>query len=114
MHKLLKRTYFVNTLRALWGIYIITALVTGLLLLVIGLTRPKAYFVKETEDSFVPSELTINLGDTVLFDGAKSTPYWPASNDHPDHLLYLDFDPHQPLGPGQKWKFTFNKLGDWG
>ncbi|MEX2008010.1 MAG: hypothetical protein WD850_00725 [Candidatus Spechtbacterales bacterium] len=61
----------------------------------------------------MPRELTIQLGDTVTFVNKSNRPIWPASNIHPDHSIYPEFDPKRPLEPGEEWSFTFTKEGRW-
>ena len=68
-----------------------------------------------TSDGFTPAELTIAVGDTVVFsaDETYGALYWPASNIHPTHRLYAAFDPKKPIDPGDTWRFTFTKEGTW-
>ena len=48
--------------------------------------------VKFTGTAFEPQTLTINKGETVKFENKSSDDFWPASNNHPTHLLYPGFD----------------------
>jgi len=68
-----------------------------------------------TNDGFKPSELTIERGDTVVFSAAEDYGklYWPASNLHPSHLVYPEFDPREPIEPDEEWDFVFQKVGEW-
>jgi plastocyanin len=75
-----------------------------------------------TRDGFSPSEVTIQKGQAILFvNGApKDCPlseatcnFWPASDLHPTHELYPEFDPRQPVGPGETWTFVFERTGAW-
>lgn len=65
------------------------------------------------ETGFVPSELTISEGDTVLFRSAGADLHWPASNIHPTHQIYPEFDPKRALEPHEEWSFVFEKAGVW-
>lgn len=65
------------------------------------------------QDSFEPETLTIKKGATVEFKNMDSVARWPASNLHPTHTIYPQFDPRQPIDPGQSWSFTFEKAGSW-
>jgi|SRR3989338_5781954 len=65
------------------------------------------------EESFTPSQITINLGDTVKFTSNLNEPFWPASDLHPTHGIYPEFDPGEPVEAGSSWQFTFDKKGDW-
>ncbi|MBI2056267.1 MAG: hypothetical protein HYT37_02710 [Candidatus Sungbacteria bacterium] len=73
----------------------------------------KTYTVELREDGFYPKELTIQKGDTVVFTTTREKPFWPASNVHPSHQIYPEFDPKTPIEPHSKWKFSFDKAGEW-
>jgi plastocyanin len=67
-----------------------------------------------TESGYSPSSVTIRKGDAVRFVNASQSAYlWPASNLHPTHELYPEFDPREPLGPGEEWTFVFEEAGEW-
>jgi plastocyanin len=66
-----------------------------------------------TADGFTPAELTIARGETVTFRTTTGKRFWPASNLHPSHLEYADFDPKAPIEPDGQWSFTFDKAGVW-
>jgi plastocyanin len=72
-----------------------------------------AHIVLRTENGFEPAELTIKKGETVVFRPTMNELYWPASNLHPSHLVYPEFDPLRPVEPTQDWAFTFDKVGEW-
>lgn len=63
------------------------------------------------DQDFSPSELTINKGQTVSFDNQDQVDHWPASNPHPTHINYPEFDPQRSLKPGQSWSFKFERVG---
>ncbi len=64
-------------------------------------------------DGFYPSEIAIKKGTRVVWVNESGRPFWPASNLHPTHELYPEFDPKEPVPDGQAWSFTFKKIGDW-
>ena len=64
-----------------------------------------------TEEGFSPATVTVTEGDTVIFKNKTSQPFWPASNVHPTHTNFPDFDPRQPVSPSDSWSFTFTKAG---
>ncbi|MFT7507310.1 MAG: hypothetical protein ACI92I_000453 [Acidimicrobiales bacterium] len=66
-----------------------------------------------TEEGYVPNELTIPLGTVVEFSTTIDRPHWPASNLHPSHGIYPEFDPMKPVASQNTWQFTFDKSGDW-
>ena len=39
--------------------------------------------------------------------------FWPASNIHPTHMIYPEFDAKRPVASGKDWSFTFTKKGTW-
>lgn len=65
------------------------------------------------ESGFEPSALTIHRGDTVIFTTERDAPFWPASNLHPTHDLYPEFDPREPIAAGKNWSFRFERVGEW-
>src|SRR3989344_3577846 len=74
----------------------------------------KEYVGELREDGFYPNEIEISVGDTVRFTTALDAPFWPASNDHPIHSQYSEFDSKKPISADKNWSFTFNKNGTWG
>jgi len=76
-------------------------------------SNPQTYTVNLTEDGFSPQDLTINKGDAVVFTTNRKQPFWPASNLHPTHGIYPQFDPRQPIESNQSWSFRFDKVGTW-
>ncbi len=69
--------------------------------------------VELREDGFYPKELTIRRGDVVEFVTTNGEPFWPASNSHPLHKAYPEFDPKRPIPPHESWSFEFDKEGEW-
>ena len=67
-----------------------------------------------TDGGFTPATITLRKGGTVTFSTNVARPFWPASNDHPTHLIYPAFDPKQPVAANSTWSFTFVRVGDWG
>ena len=66
-----------------------------------------------TDRGFLPSEITISQGSEVIFSTIRKIPFWPASDLHPSHSLYPEFDPKAPIAPTKDWRFTFTKPGTW-
>ena len=99
---------------------IVVILIFSVLLLVlfVGKNSSKVLTgkVKEivlTNSGFDPQIVTIAQGDTVVFSSNTGKHFWPASNIHPYHSIYPEFDPRRPLSPEEQWIFTFNKPGQW-
>lgn len=65
------------------------------------------------EDEFIPQNIEVKKGTKVIFKNVSDTLKWPASNLHPSHLIYPEFDPKAPVGKGESWEFTFDKVGEW-
>lgn len=68
-----------------------------------------------TKDGYDPEEISINVGDTIVFSTSDDYGrlHWPASNLHPSHALYSEFDPKEPIEPEDTWSFVFTKVGEW-
>jgi hypothetical protein len=66
-----------------------------------------------TENGFQPSEIEIKVGDIVEFKASINEPFWPASDLHPTHGIYPEFDPTEPIEPSDSWPFQFLKNGRW-
>lgn len=75
---------------------------------------PRTITVTRTGDTFIPSTIVIRKGDSIRFVNDTSSAFWPASNAHPSHGLYPEFDPKEPIVSGGSWTFTFTKAGTWG
>ena len=69
--------------------------------------------VRITEDGFSPEKIQVKKGQLVVWVNEDDDFHWPASNVHPIHEIYPDFDPLEPLNPGEVWFFTFDKQGEW-
>lgn len=69
--------------------------------------------VELRSDGFHPQKLTIQKGDTVYFTTSLEQSFWPASNLHPTHTVYTEFDPREPIDQKQSWSFQFKKSGQW-
>ncbi len=68
-------------------------------------------FVKD--GSFDPATTTIKQCTDVIFQNVGPNSHWPASDLHPTHLIYPEFDPQQPVASGQSWNFVFDRIGKW-
>ena len=73
----------------------------------------KEHIVELTEKGFLPNEITIRKGDTVKFTTSRAKPFWPASNLHPTHEIFPEFDHKTPISPDESWSFKFEKAGIW-
>jgi plastocyanin len=66
-----------------------------------------------TNQGFEPARIEVKLGETVVFINNSSRKFWPASDLHPTHSIYPEFDAHAAIDPGGRWSFTFSKIGTW-
>ncbi len=65
--------------------------------------------------SFSPSTITIRKGDTVTFVNQSTGKMNVASDPHPTHTDYPEFDQTKSSQIGSKtYTFTFQKVGTWG
>lgn len=70
---------------------------------------PAAAKVVVYENSaFTPAVLTISVGDKVIFKNNHIAPIRLASNPHPIHTSFPEFD-SDTLAPGESYEFTFGK-----
>lgn len=64
-------------------------------------------------DAYAPQNITIKKGDAIVFENKSDKYFWPASNIHPTHGIYPEFDPKDAVAPGSSWNFKFEKIGSW-
>jgi plastocyanin len=64
--------------------------------------------------SFTPAILTIQKGQTVTFMNSSDESMWVASDPHPTHINYPQFDAKKDYKPGESYTFTFDRVGSWG
>lgn len=69
--------------------------------------------IELTPEGFKPESLTIKKGDIVKFVNSKGGPFWPASDPHPAHTYYSDFDSMKGIPSGGEWSHRFNQGGQW-
>ncbi len=69
--------------------------------------------IVRTENGYEPKEVTVKKGDVVLWTNESGEFHWPASDLHPTHGIYPEFDPLKPIASGDIWKFKFDKVGVW-
>ena len=69
--------------------------------------------VRYTRSGFEPRNIDIQRGQTVTFVNEGGFPMWVASDLHPSHNIYPEFDHGRAVGSGESYSFTFTKTGDW-
>lgn len=65
------------------------------------------------EGGYGSKRLVVKRGTKVIFENKSTVLRWPASNIHPTHGIYPEFDPGRPLSEGESWSFVFGKVGVW-
>jgi plastocyanin len=83
--------------------------------------------IEMSTSGFIPSTLTIQSGEKVIFKAIDTSNRWPASAMHPTHKVYpnsdiqkcgtseelIIFDSCKGISEGQTYEFTFNEIGTW-
>ncbi len=67
--------------------------------------------VEMTPEGFEPAKITVDVNSAVIFVNKDTEAHWPASDIHPTHEIYPQFDPRKPILPGQSWSFKPTKIG---
>lgn len=75
--------------------------------------QPNKIIVTYGAGGFSPATITIKKGQEVVFKNESGKQMWVASDDHPSHLIYPEFDTKKGLVNGSSYEFTFDKLGTW-
>jgi len=70
--------------------------------------------IEYMDDGFSPKEITIKKGQTITFINKSSNLMWVASDDHPSHMIYPEFDAKKGYSNQENYTFTFDKIGEWG
>lgn len=75
------------------------------------------YKVTYSGEGFDPKQITVPRGTRVTFENSTPLPLYVASDPHPDHTNYSEFDAGVVLKrlpePGEDFSFTFDKPGIW-
>lgn len=74
----------------------------------------QVFEVSYNGSSFSPSSLKIKAGDIVTFKNTSNDELWVASNPHPVHTDYPEFNSKNLIPTGQTFDFKFIKVGTWG
>lgn len=65
------------------------------------------------DNNYEPKDLSIKKCTKVVFKNVSVEPHWPASEIHPTHGIYPEFDPREPVDPEGEWSFVFDRVGAW-
>jgi plastocyanin len=79
-----------------------------------------------TDSGFLPSEITIEQGETVTWINNDSSSMWVATDEHPSHTNYAGSQLYQhcssgdqteaafdQCSSGDRFSFSFEKTGEW-
>lgn len=69
--------------------------------------------IEYTDNGFSPTEIKIKIGHSITFVNKSSNPMWVASDDHPTHMIYPEFDSKKAYSSEEIYTFTFEKVGSW-
>ena len=98
-----------SLLLVLLGVTIINVLV--LVLMLFNPFAPKEIIMDE--NGFTPDTLIVSQYTPIIFINKDSSDRWPASNVHPTHEKYPEFDSQQGVKPDETWSFTPKNVGKW-
>lgn len=73
----------------------------------------ESYEVELSAEGFKPESLVVKKGATVVFVNSKGGAFWPASDPHPAHTNYSEFDSKQAIPNGESWSYKFDRVGSW-
>lgn len=69
--------------------------------------------VEYTNNGFFPEILSIKKNEVVTFINRSSRSMWIASNRHPVHTIYPEFDQKSVSKTGEEYSFKFDRIGEW-
>lgn len=78
-----------------------------------GDVPPPSVVVHMMDSGYSTSSIRVRAGQSVAFINDASDARWPASDLHPTHEIYSQFDPRRPIEPGGQWAFRFDRCGQW-
>ena len=76
-------------------------------------TLKNSVYITLTEEGYDPKEIEVKKGTVVTFLNETDNPHWPASNLHPSHEIFPEFDPQEPIPKEESWSFEFDRAGSW-
>lgn len=79
----------------------------------IGPTK-KVTIIDIKNGAFVPKTVTVEVGDTLIFENRDSTPHWIASSPHPIHTDLPGLNSQKGLTQGERYTFIVPKAGTFG
>lgn len=77
------------------------------------LSHSEVQIIEMTSNGFEPPSITLDKNSSLIFINKDKVVRWPASNVHPTHEIYPEFDPRKPIEVGKSWSFKPTKAGEW-
>lgn len=74
---------------------------------------PAPTVITYSSAGFSPTDLTVKTGTVVTFKNEAEDRLWVASDPHPSHTVYPEFDDKKGIEKGGEYIFTFTKTGEW-
>lgn len=98
----------------MYGVVAVSIVAAGFVFFLRAPTSPQqTVIITLTGSGYEPAEVLIAQGTQVVFRTTEPRMFWPASNLHPSHGIYPEFDPKRPLEPSETWAFVFDTVGEW-
>lgn len=72
------------------------------------------YEVQYTAEGYSPNVLEVEIGSRVAFHNMSDIPMWTASDPHPVHSDFSDFDAQRGYGVGETYIYQFQNVGTFG
>lgn len=69
----------------------------------------QTYLVSMDASGFIPPELSVRVGDEVIFRNNDARQHWPASDPHPTHEGCPGFDAQKPIAFGDSYRYRFSQ-----
>lgn len=81
---------------------------------VTGTNRKQTHHVTYSDRGFLETPMTIKVGGEITFYNNNGyINMWIASDPHPEHDGYPEFDAKAGVGVNEVWSFRFMKSGTW-
>lgn len=104
------------------GAALAAVLVLSLAVLIYRMTSPpdnsdnvaQVAYVSITDQGFVPSEITITRGTSVVWRNETTDPHQIASNPYPERNDLPSLNSSSQLEPSAEYSYTFDKTGTFG
>lgn len=97
--------------RYIFIVFIFFLLLINVLLVVNYFRQNREVVVSVSDAGFSPDVVRISQGRGVKFVNVSNNKHWPASDLHPTHEEYAEFDPKKEIEVGGEWNFFPLRVG---